>query len=182
MRVILGAAIFGGILALGACTGKPSLEDRALSEMELNLEEFFTGDLVAYGQFQDIFGTVRNRFEVQIKGTWDGQVLTLVEDFVYDDASTEQRIWSLRKTRGEKDEQTWVGTAPGVIGEARGVESGDAFNWQYTIDLPTGEGETTRVRFDDWMWLLSDDRLLNKAYMKRYGLDIGDVVITFEKL
>jgi hypothetical protein len=24
--------------------------------------------------------------------------------------------------------------------------------------------------------------LLNKAYMKRYGLDIGDVVITFEKL
>lgn len=178
MRNILGAVLIGGTLVLAGCTGKPSLEDPALSEMELNLEEFFTGDLVAYGQFQDIFGTVRNRFEVQIKGTWDGQVLTLVEDFVYDDASTEQRIWSLRKTGA----QTWVGTAPGVIGEAQGVESGDAFNWQYTIDLPTGEGETTRVSFDDWMWLLSEDRLLNKAYMKRYGLDIGDVVITFEKL
>ena len=31
------------------------------------------------------------------------------------------------------------------------------------------------------MWLLSDDRLLNRAYMKRFGVDIGEVVITFEK-
>ena len=38
-----------------------------------------------------------------------------------------------------------------------------------------------RVTFDDWMWLLSEDRLLNRAYMKRWGVDIGDVIIFFEK-
>jgi hypothetical protein len=45
-----------------------------------------------------------------------------------------------------------------------------------------GEPETIRVSFDDWMWLLSEDRLLNIAYMQRFGITIGQVVITFEKL
>ena len=82
--------------------------------------------------------------------------------------------------------QTWTGTAPGVIGQAKGVERGDRFNWRYTIDLPVpvaGEpAETVRVTFDDWIWLQSDTRAFNRAYMKRYGVDIGDVSISFEKL
>ncbi|WP_299652583.1 DUF3833 domain-containing protein [uncultured Tateyamaria sp.] len=165
-----------GVLLLGACTGKPSLQDEALSDRQLNLEEFFDGKVTAYGQFQDVFGTVRRRFTVEIDGTWDGNVLMLVEDFVYEDDSTERRVWTLTKTGPD----SWEGTAPGVIGTATGQESGDTFNWQYTIDLPVPDG-TLRVTFDDWMWLLSEDRLLNRAYMKRAGVDIGDVIITFEK-
>lgn len=163
-------------MVVAGCTGKPMLEDAQLSDRELNLEEFFDGRVVAYGQFQDVFGTVRRRFEVDIQGTWDGRTLTLVEDFVYDDASSEQRIWTLEKTGPDG----WRGSAPGVIGVATGQERGDTFNWQYTIDLPVPES-TMRVTFDDWMWLLSDDRLLNRAYMKRAGVDIGDVIITFVK-
>jgi hypothetical protein len=165
------------LLFLAACTGKPSFEDPALSDRQLRLEEFFDGRLVARGQFQDIFGTVRRRFDVDIRGDWDGQRLRLVEDFVYEDGSTEQRIWTLVKT----GDRTWQGTAPGVIGVATGQEDGDRFNWGYTIDLPVPDG-TLRVTFDDWMWLLSEDRLLNVAYMKRFGVDIGQVIISFEKL
>ena len=54
------------------------------------------------------------------------------------------------------------------------------FYWNYTINLPVPDGEI-RVRFDDYMWLLSDDRMLNKAYMSKYGVPIGEVTITFEK-
>ncbi len=165
------------VVSLAACTGKPSLDDASLSDRTLNLEEFFDGKTVASGQFQDLFGTVRRRFTVEIDGSWDGRTLTLVEDFVYEDASTERRVWRLTKTGPE----TWEGTAPGVIGVARGEERGDAFNWQYEIDLPVPDG-TLRVTFDDCMWLLSDDRLLNRAYMKRFGVDIGEVIITFEKV
>jgi hypothetical protein len=165
------------VVILAGCTGKPALEDEKLSTRNLNLEEFFEGKTVAYGQFQDIFGTVRRRFDVEITGTWDGETLTLVEDFVYEDDSTEQRVWTLVKT----GEDTWRGTAPGVIGEAFGEERGDTFNWRYTIDLPVPDG-TLRVTFDDWMWLLTEDRLLNRAYMKRFGVDIGEVIITFEKV
>ena len=136
---------------------------------------------MAYGQFQDVFGTVRRSFVVTIKGNWDGTRLRLQEDFVYEDGASEQRIWSLLKTGDE----TWTGTAPGVIGTATGVEQDNRFNWQYEIDLPIpsadGTVETMRVTFDDWMWLLTDDRLFNRAYVKRYGIDIGDVSISFEK-
>ncbi len=178
MRLILAAAL----MFLAACTGKPSFDDPALSDRKLNLEEFFDGELVAYGQFQDVLGTVRRNFVVEINGDWDGECLRLIEDFVYEDGSTEQRIWTLVKT----GEDSWTGTAPGVIGTATGVENGDRFNWVYEIALPIpsadGETETMRVSFDDWMWLLADDHLLNLAYVKRYGLEIGTVTISFEKL
>jgi hypothetical protein len=183
MRKFTASALALSALALlGACTGKPSFKDPALSDRQLNLEEFFAGTLVAKGQFQDIFGTVRRRFDVTIKGDWNGERLKLVEDFVYEDGSTEQRVWTLVKTGPD----SWRGTAPGVIGEAVGQEDGDRFNWRYTIDLPVpaadGTADTVRVTFDDWMWLLSDDRLLNRAYMQRFGVDVGDVTISFEKL
>lgn len=165
------------ILLLAACSGKPALDDPSLSDRALNLEEFFEGRTVAHGQFQDVFGTVRRRFEVRIDGAWDGKVLTLTENFVYEDGSTELRVWTLTKT----GEETWTGTAPGVIGNAYGEERGDSFNWRYTIDLPVPDG-TMRVTFDDWMWLMSEDRLLNRAYMKKYGVDIGEVIIMFERL
>ncbi|RYH08147.1 DUF3833 domain-containing protein [Tropicimonas sp. IMCC6043] len=173
MKTILTAVL---LLVLAGCSGTPSLNDDVLTGRTLNLEEFFEGRTVAYGQFQDRFGTVQRRFEVDIEGTWDGQTLRLVEHFVYDDGETEQRIWTLRKT----GEDRWVGTAPGVIGTAEGQERGDTFNWKYRIDLPVRKG-TMRVDFDDWMWLMSDDRLLNRAYVSRFGVRLGEAIISFEK-
>jgi hypothetical protein len=171
--------------ALAACTGKPSFNDTSLSDVQFDLESFFDGDLIAYGQFQDVLGTVRRSFVVTIGGDWDGERLRVVEDFVYEDGSVEQRIWTLVKTGPVTADQTWEGTAPGVIGIAVGQEQGDRFNWQYQIDLPVpaadGPTETLRVSFDDWMWQQTHDRLLNIAYVKRFGLDIGQVVISFEK-
>ena len=171
------ALLLGLALLVSACVGKPALDDPKLSEREFNLEEFFEGEVVATGQFQDVFGTVRRRFDVTIDGTWDGETLRLVEDFAYADGTFEQRIWTLRKT----GPQSWVGSAPGVIGEATGEERGDTFNWVYTIDLPVPDG-SLKVSFDDWMWQLSETRVLNRAYMKKYGVDIGEVIIYFEKV
>ena len=165
------------MLSLTACVGKPSLDDAPLSDGDFELEEFFDGTVVAQGQFQDIFGTVRRRFDVTIEGTWDGERLRLVEDFIYEDGTTEQRIWTLEQTSDEE----WQGTAPGVIGVATGEERGDTFNWTYTIDLPVPDG-TLRVSFDDWMWQLSETSVLNRAYMKKFGADIGEVIIFFEKV
>lgn len=178
MRLIIIATL----AFLAACTGKPSFDDPSLSDRKLNLEEFFDGNLVAYGQFQDILGTVRRSFVVTITGDWDGDRLRLVEDFAYEDGSTEQRVWTLTKTGPD----SWTGTAPGVIGAAVGQEQDNRFNWKYEIDLPIpsadGTTDTMRVTFDDWMWLLAEDRLLNLAYVKRYGFDIGTVTISFEKM
>jgi hypothetical protein len=164
------------VVLLSGCVGKPALNDPALSDRQLNLEDFFDGPVTASGQFQDIFGTVRRRFDVDVDSSWDGETLILTEDFVYEDDTTERRVWTLIKTGPD----TWEGTAPGVQGTATGQETGDTFNWRYTIDLPVGD-DTLRATFNDWMWLMSEDTLLNRAYMSRAGIPIGEVIIWFEK-
>ncbi len=163
-------------LVLAGCSVKPSLDDPKLSGRTFDLVQFFEGRTTAHGQFQDVLGNVSRRFEVDIEGTWDGAVLTLVEDFTYSDQTTEKRIWTLMPS----EDGVWTGSAAGVIGEARGQIKGDMFYWQYTIDLPLPDGEM-RVSFDDYMWLLSEDRVLNIAYMSKSGVPLGQVTIFFEK-
>jgi len=165
------------LLALVACTGRPSLDGPPMGGPDLVLEEYFAGRLIAHGQFQDRFGEVRRRFRVDIDGTWDGERLTLVEDFTYEDGATERRVWTLRRTGPD----TWSGTAPGVLGAAQGTVRGNTFNWTYTIDLPETSGGF-RAHFDDWMWQLDATRLLNRAYVSRFGVDLGEVIIFFERL
>jgi hypothetical protein len=165
------------VLALAACVGRPSLDGPSMGGPDIALEEFFDGSVIAHGQFQDRFGEVRRRFVVEVEGTWDGETLTLVEDFAYNDGQTERRVWSLRKTGPD----TWAGTAPGVIGEATGTTRGDTFNWTYSIDLPEESGGF-RADFDDWMWRLDETRLLNRAYVSRFGVDLGEVIIFFERV
>ena len=164
------------VLFIVGCGMKPSIDDAKLSNRDFSLEKFFEGETTAYGQFQDVLGNVSSRFLVNIKGSWDGSNLVLVEDFKYDDDSEEQRIWTLVKT----DENRWLGSADGVVGPAEGKTSGDMFYWAYTIDLPTPSGDR-RVSFKDYMWMLSDDRVLNKAYMSKWGIPLGEVTIMFEK-
>ena len=182
-KIIIGAGLVvaGGALGVVLGFGAPRPGEAPLSGRVLKLEEFFDGPLIAWGQFQDRFGKLRRQFEVRIAGRWDGEVLTLVEDFTYEDGSTEERVWALRKT----GETTWEGTAPGVIGKAEGEVRGDRFNWRYTIDLPIPEAGGTRrmrVSFDDWIWLTAENRAFNRAYMSKWGVILGDVSIAFEKL
>lgn len=174
MRWIIIVLLCFGVVA---CSGQPSIDDEKLSTRKLNLEEFFEGELRAYGQFQDRFGTVRQRFTVDMVGTWDGEKLVLVEDFTYHDGREDQRIWTLTKT----GDDTWQGTAPDVLGVAEGQESGDAFYWTYQLDLPNGDS-SLRVRFEDWMWMLDDQRVLNIAQIKKAGFTLGEVTIFFEKI
>ncbi len=173
------AAIMLGIVtltALSSCSTLPAPEVDRQATRNLNLEEFFDGQSQAKGVFRDPFGKVRNRFDVAITGNWNGETLTLIEDFTYEDGRTEQRIWTLDKL----DDTRWQGTAPGVIGIASGEESENTFTWAYTIDLPVKSG-TMRVSFDDKMWLLDDGRILNRAAMSRFGLPLGQVEIYFER-
>ena len=95
-------------LLLIACTGTPSLNEPAVTDQNFDLERFFDGRVAAHGHCQDFLGTLRRQFTVTNNGRWDGETLRLVEDFVYEDGATEQRIWTLVRTGND----TWSGTAP----------------------------------------------------------------------
>lgn len=165
-------------ICLAGC-GTVNIQDYQNTTPELKIEDYFQGRTTASGVFQDRFGEVRRRFQVDIDGTWDEdtRTLTLVEDFVYDDGQTEQRIWTIQKT----GENSYEGSADKVVGTAAGQSAGHAFNFNYLFDLSVN-GNTWRVRFDDWMYLQPGGRILfNKATISKYGVRLGDVYIFFDK-
>ena len=65
-----------------------------------------------------------------------------------------------------------------MAGEARGEVAGNAFNWQYTLKLPV-DGRVYEVQFDDWMYLMDEKIMLNRAVMSKFGITLGQVMLTF---
>lgn len=148
----------------------------ALTRPCLRLEEYFPGRTRAYGVFQDRFGKLRRRFVVEITGKWDGEILTLIENFSYDDGETEQRTWSIKRL----DKDSYEGRTEGVIGSAQGAAHGNVLNWTYDFALPIG-GRRWKVHFNDWLFLHEDDVLINRAEVTKFGIRIGEATLVFQK-
>jgi hypothetical protein len=116
------------------------------------------------------------RFHVEITGTHQNGVLVLDERFTYSDGTKQQRIWRLTPA----PDGSWRGTADDVKGEAVGKIAGNALNWRYTLLLPV-DGTTYEVAFDDWMFLMDKNTLLNRASMTKFGFELGQVTLFFKK-
>ena len=165
------------ILALSACGQTMKINDFASTQPTLIPEEYFAGYMKAWGLFQDRSGAVKRQFVVDINSSWDGEKLTLIEDFTYDDGETEQRTWVLNKV----SENRYVGTAGNVVGQAVIETAGNAMNLRYTFDLKAGD-RTYRVDFDDWMFLQPDGkRMINRATVSKFGIRVGEVTVFFDK-
>ena len=67
-----------------------------------------------------------------------------------------------------------------MIGTALGEARGNAFRWGYTLALPV-DGKVYEVQFDDWMYLMDDRVMLNKATMSKFGIRLGEVTLSFVK-
>ncbi|MDP2699462.1 DUF3833 domain-containing protein [Thalassospira sp.] len=151
-------------------------QDFAQKHPKLDVFDYFAGETRAWGIFEDRFGTLRRQFTVDITGTIEDGVLTLEEDFVYDDGEEERRVWKIRKT----GDHWYEGEAGDVVGIARGEQYGNALNWTYDMDLKVGDG-TWRVSFDDWMFLQADGVMVNRARVRKWGVEIGEVTLFFAK-
>ena len=49
------------------------------------------------------------------------------------------------------------------------------------MKLPVDD-KVYEVDFDDWMYLMTDKVMLNKAQMSKFGFKLGEVTLSFEKL
>lgn len=167
-----------GFAASIGLTGCASVDIQAYAHKEpkFDLFQFFAGKTYALGQFQDRSGEVLRRFSVTIDGQIMGDQLVLDERFIYDDGEQEQRVWTiLKNAQGQ-----YSGTAGDVIGEAKGVSAGNAFNWRYVLDLPYKKS-TIHVTFDDWMFMHTPNSMMNKAEVTKFGFKVGEVTLFFSK-
>lgn len=175
-RISSAAAVLAAML-VAACGGATP-EEFAKTEPRLILEDYFAGQTRAHGIFEDRFGQLRRRFKVEIDGNWnsESQVLTLDERFQYADGETDRRVWKIQK----KNQHHYEGMASDVIGPAKGESYGSVFNWGYKVDLKVGES-IWRVHFDDWLYRVDKNVVINRAEVTRWGIEIGTVTIVFRK-
>lgn len=168
------AAILAAALLAGC--GGVSPRHYAQEQPRLDLRQYFDGPLEAWGMVQNRSGEVIKRFHVQMQASWRDNIGTLKEDFSYADGSREQRIWTITRL----DDHHYTGTAGDVVGSATGEAWGNALRWRYTLALPV-DGNTYHVTFDDWMYLIDDQILLNRSVMTKFGYTLAEVTLSFRR-
>lgn len=157
------------------CAG-PQIQDYAQEKPTLDLRQYLNGPLKAYGLFTDRQGRVVKRFEVDMQASWSGDQGTLDERFTYSDGTRQQRVWHLT----DLGQGRFSGRADDVVGEAQGQSAGNALRWGYTLALPV-DGRIWHVQFDDWMYLIDQKTMINKAVMSKFGIRLGEVTLSFTK-
>lgn len=174
-RRLLLSGTAAAALALAGCASQ-SIDSYANDKPTLDLRAYFNGTLTAYGVFTDRSGKVVKRFTVRMQCSWQGDEGVLDESFSYADGSTQKRVWRLTHLGDGR----YRGRADDVVGEAHGQARGNAFNWAYTLALPVN-GTVYEVQFDDWMYLMSESVMLNKATMRKFGITLGEVTLAFTR-
>lgn len=173
-RLLLSTAAAASLVLAGCAS--PKIADFAGEKPVLDLAEYFNGRIDGYGMFQDRSGQVVKRFTVVMDCSWQGNKGVLDEAFTYSDGTTERRIWNLIRSEGGM----YTGTAGDVVGVAQGQTAGNAFHWNYTLNLPV-DGKTWEVQLDDWMYLIDERTMLNRATMSKFGVRVGDLTLSFTK-
>ena len=162
---------------LSGCSVSVDGKDYTAVEPAFNIEQFFDGDVKAWGIVQNRSGEVVQRFKVDIDGSIDGDTLTLDESFVYGvGEGPTQRTWKIVK----QGDGTFIGRAGDVKGPATGTSYGNAFNFHYEMDLPVDD-TTYSVTFDDWFWAFDDSTMMNRSYIRKFGLVMAEVTIFMQK-
>jgi hypothetical protein len=175
MKIIKLTAIIGVFIMLNSCFSN-SLEYYNNTKPQMDIKEYFNGPITAWGIVQDWRGRVVNRFDVKMIGQWNGDIGTLTENFQYYDGKTQERVWTIKKMA----DGAYEGIAADIIDKAVGNVKGGAARWGYIMDLPV-DNTTYRIRFDDWMWAMNDGVVINRSYLKKFGITVSELTIFMQK-
>lgn len=174
MALLKTTIVLLATILLSGCSS--SITDYQPQSQPFDLKTYFTGDVVAWGIIQDHTDKVNRRFCVELNGSWQGNKGLLAEKFYFDDGEISYRDWRLTK----QDDGSYLGEAADVVGTAIGKHQGFAFNLQYTLLLPVDD-TTYEVSMDDWMYQLDEYRVMNKTAIVKFGVNVANVTLFFDK-
>ncbi len=157
------------------CSHDPKIY--AKNEPKIDIRQYFNGDLEAFGILQDRSGKVIKTFTVDIKGSWKGNVGTLVEHFEFSDGKNDHRTWTLKMI----DDHNFTGTAHDIVNISQGQQYGNAVKMDYVITIPV-DGKKYDIKVKDWLYLVDDKSLINVSDMTKFGFRVGRLAIGFKKL
>jgi Protein of unknown function (DUF3833) len=147
---------------------------KVLARFELT--SFLQGHTKAWGIFEDRFGRLRRRFDVEMHGTWKDGVFVLDESFVYDDGRREQRTWLVTPLSNGRFEATCAD----CVGKATGVCAQDTISMSYgfRLRLPS---RVIKVDIHDRLYRMSARTVVNRATVRKWGVRLGEMSLFFER-
>mgnify|MGYP001380510945 CR=1 FL=1 len=151
-------------------------EDFKNTEPVMRIESYFDGNVKAWGILQDRKGKVTRQFKANMFGKFEDNMLTLDEEFFWKDGEKQKRIWKIKKI----DNHNYIGTAPDVVGEAKGYSYGSAFKFEYDLMIPL-KGKNIKITFDDWIFKQDDKVAINRATLTKFGFKVGELTVFFQK-
>ena len=162
-------------LLLNSCSEmKP--EDYKNTKPIIKIEEYFQGDVKAWGMLQGRSGEVKRQFVADMQGKFDGENLILDETFIWNDGEKQERRWTIKKIGDNRYE----GTASDVVGIAKGVSYGSAFKFEYKLLVPY-KNKKIKIKFDDWIFKQDEKTAINKATLSKFGFKVGELTVFFLK-
>lgn len=151
-----------------------SPQDYAGTTPAMDIRSALNGPMDADGVIYGPTGRVASRFTAKILGEWTGSSGTLWEVFSFASGTEQTRQWTLRVGNDGKI----VATAPDVIGEGFGEQSGSSVMLRYRLKLAEDAGGHV-LDVVDWMYLLDNGSIVNRSEMRKFGLKVAELVATF---
>ena len=164
------------IIFLNGCSNNMKPTDFKNQKPRLVIEEYLSGNTKAWGILQNRSGKVTRQFNADLNGTWDGSTLILDEQFNWNDGEKQKRKWKINKI----DNHHYEGTAPDVVGKAKGYSYGPAFKFEYVLLVPI-KGKNIKITFDDWIFMQDERVAINRAVMKKFGIKVAELTVLFVK-
>lgn len=159
-------------LPLAACATMPAAPPTA--GPPITLVSAFQGRTRGRGHFRVWLTGDERRFSARLNGRITGRegarVLTVVEDFLYDDGQQDRLTWVFRETGPGR----WTGRREDTVGEATVIEENGVIRLSYTADFRSPSG-VNRLGFEDILYGLPDGSIVNDAVVTRAGIAVASV-------
>lgn len=178
--IVLGAAVVAilGYLRvryLGFMAQRPA--DYADDTGEaFDLRTHLNGPMICEGVIYGPTGRVTSRFVADMEAQWEGNRGKMSEHFRYASGSEQHREWTLILG----NDGHIRATAPDLIGDGQGQQSGPTVQLRYRIRLDEDAGghvlDTT-----DWMYLSPNGTIMNRSQFRKFGVKVGELVATMRR-
>ncbi len=141
-----------------------------------DLRRHLSGPLICEGVIFGPTGRVSSRFVGDFDVHWEGNVGTMRERFEYESGSVQNREWRLVLGNDGRIKAT----APDVIGEGSGQQTGSAVRLNYRIKLPEDSGGHV-LDTVDWMYLAPNGTIVNRSQFRKFGIKVAELVATMRQ-
>lgn len=147
--------------------------DYAEDYMVMDMQKHLNGEMICEGVIFGPFGRVTSSFVADFNVSWDGDTALIEEHFVYDDSSTQDRIWTIKLS----PDGSFTATAPDVPGTGKGRQSGGTIGMRYPIKLPDELGGHV-LKTVDWIYLTPVGTMINRSQFRKFGIKVAELVAT----